>query len=303
MLLCCCVMSVERTVRQLPVRSLHATSRLLDKPAPYNTYQSLPPAPAATLSLSISPSNTSDNASPTLRFAWYNLLEQVCSFLQRASAAEELSVDECGAIGSFISDEIQLHAIELTSERINSFQHHMDGLLAYSHTKEASDAAVERIVRFSRGQLSALPPAKLSHLQAACFADTCVSFASSYSIRVECVHRAADFVSRGQSVAHIYATSPRRNNATSNIHTSPTRHSHLHLLCPHVHLHPPPLHPPLVPPLPPRRVPRTATASTSPAAANSDGMCRSPARCVRGVDGCERILCGAVGVRVCLAYP
>ena len=151
---CWLVVSVERAVRQLPTRSLHATSRLLDRPAAYTIHQSLPPAPSAKLSLCTAVT-TSDDTATTLHFSWPSLLSQVCSFLQREPTAEQLSVDECGAIGAFVSDEIGLHAVELSSEHIADFQHHMDDLLQYMLTKSAADVAVQRIIRFLRGQIQA----------------------------------------------------------------------------------------------------------------------------------------------------
>lgn len=135
-------------MRQLPVRSVYGTSRLLNNPTSYSTHQSLPPTPPATLSLPQSPTSTSGG---TLRFSWDLLLAQMCSFLQRASA-EVLNVNECGAIGLFVSDEIRLHAIELSNEHILGFQKHMDDLLQCLQKEITSAAAAERIVRFVRGQ-------------------------------------------------------------------------------------------------------------------------------------------------------
>ena len=87
-----------------------------------------------------------------MRFTWDSLLGQVCSFLRRGPAVVELSVDECGAIGSFVSDEIRLHAVEMSTEHVSDFQHRMDGLVAFMQTDSSTDAAIERIVRFLRGQ-------------------------------------------------------------------------------------------------------------------------------------------------------
>lgn len=88
----------------------------------------------------------------------------MCSFLQCDSAAEQLSVDECGAIGSFIADEIQLHAVELSNAHIVDFQQHMDGLLIYVQNEGTSEAAVEQIIRFLRGH----QPASLRTLRGCC---------------------------------------------------------------------------------------------------------------------------------------
>ena len=99
----------------------------------------------------MSAASLSDTTASTLRFSWTCLLSQVCSLLQRASSAQQLSADECGAVGSFIADEVQLHAIELTTVHVGDFQQHMDALVEHVISDTASDAAVDRNVRFLRG--------------------------------------------------------------------------------------------------------------------------------------------------------
>ena len=146
--------SVQRKDRQLPIRSLSTTSRLLNSPAAYISHQSLPPMSSATLTPTNASTTTScDAAGSKLRFSWTALMVQVCGFLRRGAAVEQLSVDECGAVGSFVSAEMRLHAVEMTSAHVAQFQPHVDELFEFMQKDVTSDAAVERIVRFLRSKL------------------------------------------------------------------------------------------------------------------------------------------------------